>query len=72
MSDAAFPVARAKVAMGACQNDSVKSEGRVHNDEWKFEAANNLFLPRGFRIFIDGVVKTVDQTASQIRTRLVG
>jgi hypothetical protein len=36
-----------------------------------FEAANNLFLPRGFRIFIDGVVKTVDQTASQIRTLLV-
>jgi hypothetical protein len=37
-----------------------------------FEAANNLFLPRGFRIFIDGVVKTVDQTASQIRRSLWG
>ena len=37
-----------------------------------FEAANNLFLPRGFRIFIDVVVKTVDQTDSQIRTLPVG
>jgi len=37
-----------------------------------FEAANDFFLPRGFRIFVDGIIQTLDQTASQIRTFLVG
>ena len=52
---------------------NVVPQSRLHPPRLNvFEAANNLFLPRGFRIFVDGIIQTLDQTASQIRTFLVG